>query len=74
MGHLFGPQKQHLRGKQFADDDDVQQEVLLWEFCLLCKYQRIEIMMPNTTERKNEKAKNDGQRGDIKLLFEPSGD
>ncbi|GBM67941.1 hypothetical protein AVEN_185360-1 [Araneus ventricosus] len=28
--HLFGPLKQHLGGKQFADDDDVQHEVLLW--------------------------------------------
>ncbi|GBM75560.1 hypothetical protein AVEN_88373-1 [Araneus ventricosus] len=28
--HLFGPLKQHLGGKHFADDDDVQQEVLLW--------------------------------------------
>ncbi|GBN40459.1 Papilin, partial [Araneus ventricosus] len=28
--HLFGPLKQHLGGKHFADDDDVQHEVLLW--------------------------------------------
>ncbi|GBM33910.1 hypothetical protein AVEN_74648-1 [Araneus ventricosus] len=28
--HLFGPLKQHLGGKHFADDDDVQLEVLLW--------------------------------------------
>ncbi|GFQ95187.1 uncharacterized protein TNCT_333061 [Trichonephila clavata] len=28
--HLCGPQKQHLGGKQFAKDDDVQHEVLLW--------------------------------------------
>ncbi|GBL79046.1 hypothetical protein AVEN_48994-1 [Araneus ventricosus] len=28
--HLFGPLKQHLGGKRFADDDDVQHEVLLW--------------------------------------------
>ncbi|GBN07818.1 hypothetical protein AVEN_4620-1 [Araneus ventricosus] len=27
---LFGPLKQHLGGKHFADDDDVQHEVLLW--------------------------------------------
>ncbi|GBM60776.1 hypothetical protein AVEN_233840-1 [Araneus ventricosus] len=26
----FGPLKQHLGGKHFADDDDVQNEVLLW--------------------------------------------
>ncbi|GBL75802.1 hypothetical protein AVEN_155085-1 [Araneus ventricosus] len=28
--HLFGPLKQHLGGKHFADDDGVQHEVLLW--------------------------------------------
>ncbi|GBN72838.1 hypothetical protein AVEN_136705-1, partial [Araneus ventricosus] len=28
--HLFGPLKQHLGGKHFADDDDVQHEVLQW--------------------------------------------
>ncbi|GFX34598.1 uncharacterized protein TNCV_3658361 [Trichonephila clavipes] len=28
--HLFGPQKLHLGGKQFADDNDVQHEVLSW--------------------------------------------
>ncbi|GBN74001.1 hypothetical protein AVEN_174892-1 [Araneus ventricosus] len=28
--HLFGPLKRHLEGKHFADDDDVQNEVLLW--------------------------------------------
>ncbi|GFR15859.1 SGL domain-containing protein [Trichonephila clavata] len=28
--HLFGPQEQHLGGKQFVDDDDIQHEVLLW--------------------------------------------
>ncbi|GBM02874.1 hypothetical protein AVEN_52048-1 [Araneus ventricosus] len=28
--HLFGPLKQHLGDKHFADDDDVQHEVLLW--------------------------------------------
>ncbi|GBO45656.1 hypothetical protein AVEN_56538-1 [Araneus ventricosus] len=28
--HLFGPLKQHLGGKYFADDDVVQHEVLLW--------------------------------------------
>ncbi|GBL92695.1 hypothetical protein AVEN_119091-1 [Araneus ventricosus] len=28
--HLFGPLKQYLGGKLFADDDDVQHEVLLW--------------------------------------------
>ncbi|GBM73329.1 hypothetical protein AVEN_258873-1 [Araneus ventricosus] len=28
--HLFGPLKQHLGGKHFADDDDVQHELLLW--------------------------------------------
>ncbi|GBM09959.1 hypothetical protein AVEN_86834-1 [Araneus ventricosus] len=28
--HLLGPLKQHLGGKHFADDDDVQHEVLLW--------------------------------------------
>ncbi|GBN55496.1 hypothetical protein AVEN_207105-1, partial [Araneus ventricosus] len=28
--HLFGQLKQHLEGKYFADDDDVQHEVLLW--------------------------------------------
>ncbi|GBN90871.1 hypothetical protein AVEN_270661-1 [Araneus ventricosus] len=28
--HLFGPLKQHLGGKHFVDDDDVQHEVLLW--------------------------------------------
>ncbi|GBO29496.1 hypothetical protein AVEN_86592-1, partial [Araneus ventricosus] len=28
--HLFGPLKQHLGGKHFADDDDIQHEVLLW--------------------------------------------
>ncbi|GBN95783.1 hypothetical protein AVEN_12239-1 [Araneus ventricosus] len=28
--NLFGPLKQHLGGKPFADDDDVQHEVLLW--------------------------------------------
>ncbi|GBN36125.1 hypothetical protein AVEN_151840-1 [Araneus ventricosus] len=28
--HLFGPLKQHLGGKHFADDDDVQLEFLLW--------------------------------------------
>ncbi|GFY63888.1 hypothetical protein TNIN_133791 [Trichonephila inaurata madagascariensis] len=28
--YLFGPQKQHLGGKQFTDDDDFQNEVLLW--------------------------------------------
>ncbi|GBM86122.1 hypothetical protein AVEN_113225-1 [Araneus ventricosus] len=27
---LFGPLKEHLRGKHFADDDHVQHEVLLW--------------------------------------------
>ncbi|GBM08523.1 hypothetical protein AVEN_69750-1 [Araneus ventricosus] len=27
---LFGPTKQNLGGKHFADDDDVQDEVLLW--------------------------------------------
>ncbi|GBN39667.1 hypothetical protein AVEN_112336-1 [Araneus ventricosus] len=27
--HPFGPRKQHLGGKHFADDDDVQHEVLL---------------------------------------------
>ncbi|GBN19565.1 hypothetical protein AVEN_128642-1 [Araneus ventricosus] len=27
---LFGPLKQHLGGKHFADDDDVQHEILLW--------------------------------------------
>ncbi|GFT08374.1 hypothetical protein TNCV_3423281 [Trichonephila clavipes] len=27
--HLFGPQKQHLVGKQFADDDDIQHDVPL---------------------------------------------
>ncbi|GBL74376.1 hypothetical protein AVEN_235344-1 [Araneus ventricosus] len=28
--HLFGPLKQHLGGKNFADEDDFQNEVLLW--------------------------------------------
>ncbi|GBN45891.1 hypothetical protein AVEN_164619-1 [Araneus ventricosus] len=28
--HLFGPLKQHLRGKHLADGDDIQHEVLLW--------------------------------------------
>ncbi|GBM23005.1 hypothetical protein AVEN_172347-1 [Araneus ventricosus] len=28
--HLFGPLKQHLGGKHFGDDDDVQHEILLW--------------------------------------------
>ncbi|GBL77081.1 hypothetical protein AVEN_12726-1 [Araneus ventricosus] len=28
--HMFGPLKQHHGGKYFADDDDVQHEVLLW--------------------------------------------
>ncbi|GBM11856.1 hypothetical protein AVEN_155179-1 [Araneus ventricosus] len=28
--YLFGPLKQHLGGKHFADDGDVQHEVLLW--------------------------------------------
>ncbi|GBN79908.1 hypothetical protein AVEN_246395-1 [Araneus ventricosus] len=28
--NLFGPLKQHLGGKHFAGDDDVQHEVLLW--------------------------------------------
>ncbi|GBL83544.1 hypothetical protein AVEN_196384-1 [Araneus ventricosus] len=28
--HLFGPLKQHLGSKHFADDDDVLHEVLLW--------------------------------------------
>ncbi|GBM66244.1 hypothetical protein AVEN_244492-1 [Araneus ventricosus] len=28
--HLFGPLKQHLGGKHFAGDDDVQHEALLW--------------------------------------------
>ncbi|GFU08134.1 uncharacterized protein TNCV_1277931 [Trichonephila clavipes] len=28
--HLFGPQRQHLSCEQFAHDDDVQHEVLLW--------------------------------------------
>ncbi|GBM69100.1 hypothetical protein AVEN_178178-1 [Araneus ventricosus] len=28
--HLFGPLKQYLGGKHFADDNDVQHEVLLW--------------------------------------------
>ncbi|GBO05388.1 hypothetical protein AVEN_160403-1 [Araneus ventricosus] len=28
--NLFGPLKQHLGGKHFADDDGVQHEVLLW--------------------------------------------
>ncbi|GBO46688.1 hypothetical protein AVEN_43120-1 [Araneus ventricosus] len=28
--HRFGPLKQHIGGKHFADDDDVQHEVLLW--------------------------------------------
>ncbi|GBO19515.1 hypothetical protein AVEN_255991-1 [Araneus ventricosus] len=28
--HLFCPLKQHLGGKRFIDDDDVQIEVLLW--------------------------------------------
>ncbi|GBL90061.1 hypothetical protein AVEN_135431-1 [Araneus ventricosus] len=28
--YLFGPLKQHLGGKHFADDDDVQHDVLLW--------------------------------------------
>ncbi|GBO29128.1 hypothetical protein AVEN_240790-1 [Araneus ventricosus] len=28
--HLFGPLRQHLGGKHFADDDDVQHEVLMW--------------------------------------------
>ncbi|GBO06011.1 hypothetical protein AVEN_1021-1 [Araneus ventricosus] len=28
--HLFGPRKQHLGGKHFADDDGIQHEVLLW--------------------------------------------
>ncbi|GBL93615.1 hypothetical protein AVEN_25616-1 [Araneus ventricosus] len=28
--HLFGPLNQHLGGKHFADDGDVQHEVLLW--------------------------------------------
>ncbi|GBN09756.1 hypothetical protein AVEN_58656-1 [Araneus ventricosus] len=28
--HLFGQLKQHLGGKHFAVDDDVQQEALLW--------------------------------------------
>ncbi|GBM99070.1 hypothetical protein AVEN_128580-1, partial [Araneus ventricosus] len=28
--HLFGPIKQHLGDKHFADDGDVQYEVLLW--------------------------------------------
>ncbi|GFR29874.1 uncharacterized protein TNCT_84441 [Trichonephila clavata] len=38
--HLFGQQKQHLGGKQFAENDGVQHEVLLWmkqqpkEFCV----------------------------------------
>ncbi|GFQ85925.1 hypothetical protein TNCT_111901 [Trichonephila clavata] len=27
--NLFGPQKQHLGGKQLADDDNIQHEVLL---------------------------------------------
>ncbi|GBM10519.1 hypothetical protein AVEN_109316-1 [Araneus ventricosus] len=28
--YLFGPLKQHLGGKHFSDDNDVQSEVLLW--------------------------------------------
>ncbi|GBN51293.1 hypothetical protein AVEN_233041-1 [Araneus ventricosus] len=28
--HLFGSLKQHLIGKHFADDNDVQHEILLW--------------------------------------------
>ncbi|GFV11482.1 hypothetical protein TNCV_5002081 [Trichonephila clavipes] len=27
--HLFGPQKTHLEGKQLADDNEVQHEVLM---------------------------------------------
>ncbi|GBO04105.1 hypothetical protein AVEN_149623-1 [Araneus ventricosus] len=28
--HLFSPLKQHLEGKHFTDDDDIQHEILLW--------------------------------------------
>ncbi|GBN03924.1 hypothetical protein AVEN_137995-1 [Araneus ventricosus] len=28
--HLFGPLKQHLIGKHFADGDDIQHKVLKW--------------------------------------------
>ncbi|GBL66719.1 hypothetical protein AVEN_138150-1 [Araneus ventricosus] len=28
--HLFGPLKRHIGGKHFADDEDIQHELLLW--------------------------------------------